>query len=70
MAIDEERARTLRRGEEDDSDYLSFTPAERIGMVWPLTQQVWALMAAARGESFDAECRLQRDHIRIQRRER
>lgn len=64
------RARILRRGEEDDSAYLSFTPAERIGMVWPLTQQVWALMAAARGEPFDAECRLQRDHICVQQRQR
>lgn len=53
-----------------DADYLQLTPEERIAMVWPLTVQAWSVMLAARGEHFDAESRLQRDLVDIQRRGR
>jgi len=51
----------------DDEAYLTLTPAERIGLIWPLTVDAWTLSAAARGETFDAQSRLQRDHISVQR---
>jgi hypothetical protein len=66
------RIRHLRDNddESDDDDYLRLTPAERVGLVWPITVNCWSVMTAARGEHFDAESPFQRDHLSVQRRER
>jgi hypothetical protein len=48
--------------------YAALTPAERVALVWPLTVSAWSVMHAARGEQFDAESRLQRNHLRVLRR--
>ena len=47
-----------------EKDFAASTPAERIGMVWPLTLEAWAF----RGMT-DAESRLPRHLVRVQRRE-
>ena len=44
-----------KQNTEDDSFVLA-TPAERVGMVWELTCELWSL-----GGRQDAEQRLQRD---------
>ena len=62
-------ARRVSEGNDGEA-YLSLTPAERLGLVWPLTVDAWTLIAAARGETFDAQSRLQRDRISVQRRTR
>lgn len=46
-----------------EKDFAGTTPAERIGMVWPLTLEAWAF----RGMT-DAESRLPRHLVSIQRR--
>ena len=40
---------------DDDADYVGFTPAERMAMVWPLTVRAWTIMSAAQGNRYDAE---------------
>lgn len=59
--------RILRRGEPEKSDWQRLTPAERLGMVWPLTVEAWTW--ALRG-NFDAESRLPRHIVRVIRRGR
>ena len=46
-----------------ESDLRDTTPAERIGMVWPLTVDAWAFM----GEDI-TESRLPRHIVRVVRR--
>lgn len=71
--------RTL--GEERSNDDLADrTPAERIGMVWPLTRSAWAFKEAGersraedgtdepRNEPPDAQSRLPRHLVRFRRR--
>lgn len=43
--------------DETDDQFLQFTPAERMSMVWPLTIDAWSIT-----EDFNAKSRLQR-HI-------
>ncbi len=45
-----------------EKDFADTTPAERIGMVWPLTLDAWAF----RGMT-DAQSRLPRHLVRVQR---
>jgi hypothetical protein len=48
----------------DPADELRlYTPAERFGMVWPLTVEAWSLTP-----DFDAESGLQRHLVRVHRR--
>lgn len=47
---------------EPDLDYLRYTPAERLAMVWPLTLTCWDLMGATVVES-----RSNRRHTRVLR---
>jgi hypothetical protein len=49
-----------RQGTEDD--FAGTTPAERIGMVWPLTLEAWAFKGMT-----DAESRLPRHLVRVLR---
>ncbi len=56
---------TLYRNQEcKNDDFVPGSPAERIGLVWPLTREAVSL-----SERYDAERRLQRDVTRIVRRE-
>lgn len=50
---------------EPELDYLRYTPAERLAMVWPLTAEIWSFAG-----NFDVEPRLQRSIGRIVRRGR
>ncbi len=59
--------RVLQRGEPEGTDWKRLTPAERLGMVWPLTVEAWTW--ACRGD-FDAESRLPRHIVRVIRRGR
>lgn len=47
-----------------NDDYVPGTPEERIGLVWPLTQE-----AASLSGKYDVERRLQRHVTRLVRRE-
>jgi hypothetical protein len=49
----------------EDNDFEVMTPAERVGMMWQLALDAWAFQG-----SGDAESRLPRDIVRIQRRTR
>lgn len=65
------RMRNLRtrkshiKDQDKENDMAGTNPGDRLGMVWPLTLNAWIF----KGEHF-AESRLQRDIVRIQRRER
>ncbi len=50
--------------EPPDAAAIALPPAERVGLVWPLTIEAWSL----RGD-FDAESRLPRHIVRAFRRE-
>ncbi len=58
MRTAKHRLSDIRRG-----DVVPGTPAERIGLVWPLTREVVSL-----SKRYDAERRLQRDVVRVRRR--
>ena len=45
-------------------DFEAYTPAERILMVWPITQDCWAFVPG-----YDAQQEFQRHVVRVQRRE-
>ena len=45
-----------------EKDFAGTTPAERIGMVWPLTLEAWAFRGM-----MDAESRLPRHLVRVHR---
>ena len=47
-----------------NDDYVPGTPADRIGLVWPLTREILSL-----NKKHDAEQRLQRHVTRLVRRE-
>jgi hypothetical protein len=66
-----------KRGNERPSndDLAGSTPAERVGMVWPLTKTAWAFKEAgdrSRGENANetprAQQRLSRHLVRLRRR--
>jgi hypothetical protein len=46
-----------------DSSFVAGTAAERLGYVWPLTEELCGI-----GKKYDAKQRLQRTVINIQRR--
>ena len=55
--------RSLREEEHEEEAYAHLTPEARIGMMWQLAQDCWALMGAP-----SAESRLSRRVVRVQRR--
>jgi len=61
-----DRKKTILRQMSDyqDDGWVPGTPAERIGLVWPLTREVVSL-----GRRYDAKQRLQRHLTRILRKE-
>lgn len=63
--IENEKRRILqvKRLNEADHDLNETTPAERLGMVWPITVDVWAFKDRSRAQS-----RLQRHIVRFYRR--
>lgn len=54
----------LTRLEADDDGYVEGDPATRIALVWPITRETWAFM-----KQTDAQRRLQRNVVRLVRRE-
>ena len=67
------RLTTLEESD-DDAAYLTLSPSERVGMMWALAVNAWTF-AHAGGASgitrpFDAESRLPRHIVSVQRRER
>lgn len=55
LKLQRDKAR-LRKLTDEDDDFVDASPAERLGMVWELTAEVWSL----RGQDC-AQQRLQRD---------
>jgi hypothetical protein len=49
----------LKKLHEEDNGYVDADPAERVGMVWELTKQVWAFAG------INAEQRLQRNVAKL-----
>jgi hypothetical protein len=62
--MDRTRTITRRMSDTRDTEVVPGTPAERIGLVWPLTLEVTAL-----SKRHDAERRLQRHVAGLGRRE-
>ena len=62
--MDREGAATYRMSDRRNGDFVPATPAERIGLVWPLTRE-----AASLSKRHDAERRLQRHVASLGRRE-
>ena len=61
---DRQIVRRRRLQDEGDDDLLlHLTPAERIKMVWPMTQDCWAFVPG-----YDAEQEFQRHVGRVERR--
>jgi hypothetical protein len=64
---------TTHEDADDDAAYLLLSPSERLDMMWPLALNAWsfALAGAASGATkpLDAESRLPRHIVSIQRRE-
>jgi hypothetical protein len=59
------RVRKLPLSEESGAmDFGAYTPAERVLMVWPITQDCWAFVPG-----YDAKQEFQRHVVRVQRRE-
>ena len=54
MRVQRGRARLRKQSDEDD-DFVNASPAERVGMIWELTAELWSL----RGQDC-AQQRLQR----------
>jgi hypothetical protein len=54
MKVQRDKAR-LRRLTDEDNAYVEASPAERLGMIWELTAEIWSL----RGQDC-AQQRLQR----------
>jgi hypothetical protein len=54
MKVQRDKTR-LRRLSDEDDEFVDASPAERIGMIWELTAEVWSL----RGQDC-AQQRLQR----------
>ncbi|MCZ7583947.1 MAG: hypothetical protein M5R36_11720 [Deltaproteobacteria bacterium] len=69
--VDRRVARVFRdgAGASADDDLAALTPAERMSLVWPVTLQGWLWKDPANGNDL-AESRLQRDVVRVYRRER
>ncbi len=54
IRLQKDRAR-LRKLSDEDDDFVDASPAERLGMIWELTAELWSL----RGQDY-AQQRLQR----------
>jgi hypothetical protein len=61
MRLQKDRAR-LRKLSDEDDDFVDASPAERLGMMWELTAEIWSLQ----GEDC-AQRRLQRHVARLVR---
>ena len=61
IRLQKDRARLRKLGDEDD-DFVDASPAERLGMMWELTAEIWSL----RGQDC-AQQRLQRHVARLVR---
>ena len=59
------RVRIVRLGQERDDDIDTISPAERLMMVWSLTETAWAFK-----KGCEVEPRLRRDVVRVVRRGR
>jgi len=59
MKLDKNQTKLKKMTQEDDS-FVPGTPAERVGMIWELTQELWSLR-----NRQDAERRLQRDVAKL-----
>lgn len=61
------RVRTIARLDDvAGQDTLDLTPEERVAMMWPLAQSVWAVS----DQASHAESRLPRHVVRVHRRRR
>jgi hypothetical protein len=61
------RVRVVTRSEDVvGKDTIDMAPEERIAMMWPLAQSAWAVS----DRSSDAQSRLPRHVVRVQRRRR
>jgi hypothetical protein len=61
--MDRKHTALYRMAERRNENFVPGTPAERIGLVWPLTQEIVSL-----SKKHDAERRLQRHITRLIRR--
>ena len=61
--MDRKRVALSRMTDDSDHGFVPGTPAERIGLVWPLTREITSL-----SRKHDAERRLQRHVTRLVRR--
>ena len=59
MRLQKDRARLKKLSDEDDN-YVDASPAERLGMMWELTAELWSLQG-----QDDAQQRLQRHVARL-----
>jgi len=62
--MDRTRTALYRMSDARNDAFVPGTPAERIGLIWPLTREVVSL-----SKRYDPEQRLQRDVTRVIRRE-
>jgi hypothetical protein len=62
--MDRNRTAKYRQSDRRDDDIVPGTPAERIGLVWPLTREL-ALLS----KKYDPDQKLQRNVTRLIRRE-
>lgn len=62
--MDRKHTAKYRMSDRWNDDYVPGTPADRIGLVWPLTLEI-----ASFSKKHDAERRLQRHVTRLVRRE-
>ena len=66
----EQRSRPIRvmsvREQRDHEDVARLTPEQRLDMMWQLALDAWAF----KGDTRNAESRLQRHVVRVYRRER
>jgi hypothetical protein len=61
--MDRKQTALYRISDRRNDDFVPGTPADRISLVWPLTQEVASL-----SKKYDAERRLQRHITRLVRR--
>ena len=62
--MDRKQTAIYRMSDRLNDDFVPGTPAERISLVWPMTQEIASL-----SEKHDVERRLQRHIARLVRRE-
>ena len=63
MSMNRLHTTTKRLNDDRNDHFVPGTPAERLGLVWPLTQEVLSL-----SKRYDVEQRLQRHVTRLSRR--